>query len=373
MPINPIVLQRRHAELGRIRLGEKGAKGQPQKLTTFRFTSPNRDLVDQVAALYGGEAKAWDNAGKAEHEVVTDAKSIPVIVVKGGFSQWMETWSGGGCQHRCDGVTNDLTKEPCDPDDPGHQQAKPYTRLSVMLRDVESLGVWRLESHGWNAAAELPSMAELAMFVGDLVPATLHLVARTSKIKVNGRVQTAQYVVPVLDLEVSKQRLVQLVGGPGIDPSRQIEGPAGMPESHQIGAGRPDYLAELGTLASADACAALWRRAGEAGHLTDDLKAAINARVAAIRAFDADSGPAQDDAVVEGEPIDDEPTAPAPAAGAGDDVMAVWQQIVTEAGAKGVTDTELRELLEQHFAQPVADLTAAQLTEGLEIIRKASA
>ena len=381
MPINPIVLQRRHAELGRIRLGEKGAKGQPQKLTTFRFSSPNRELVDQVAALYGGEAKAWDNAGKAEHEVVTDAKSIPVIVVKGGFSQWMETWSGGGCQHRCDGVTNDLTKEPCDPDDPGHQQAKPYTRLSVMLRDVESLGVWRMETHGWNAAAELPSMAELAMFVGDLVPATLHLVARTSKIKVNGRVQTAQYVVPVLDLQVSKQRLVELVGGPGFDSSRQIEaGPSAPSDALQIAAPRPDYESQVADAETADDCSDIWRRAGQAGHLDDALKARITARVNAIREAQTASAAGgvdmnEDDAeYVDGEVDEDPPTsAPAAAAPAGGDVMAVWQQLVTEAGAKGVTDPELRALLEEHFAQPVADLTADQLREGLDIIRKAGA
>lgn len=384
MPINPIVLQRRHAELGRIRLGEKGAKGQPQKLTTFRFTSPNRDLIEQVADLYGGDAKPWDNAGKAEHEVVTDAKSIPVIVVKGGFSQWMETWSGGGCQHRCDGVTNDLTKEPCDPDDPGHQDAKPYTRLSVMLRDVESLGVWRMETHGWNAAAELPSMAELAMFVGDLVPATLHLVARTSKIKVKGRVQTAQYVVPVLDLQVSKQRLVELVGGPGIDSSRQLEGRTD--SARQISDGRPDYDAIIAAATTTAECSTIWRQAGELGHLDESLKARITFHANAIQAaaasgahdpvpsWDTHPGTTVYDMSPQSGPVDADVIEEAGSAPTGgDDVMAVWQQLVTEAGAKGVTDTELRELLEQRFAQPVADLTADQLREGLELVRKAGA
>ena len=64
-----------------------------------------------------------------------------------------------------------------------------------------------MESHGWNAAAEIPAMAELAMYVGDLVPATLTLVERRA-IK-DGK--TSRFVVPVLDLAVSKRRLVEIV------------------------------------------------------------------------------------------------------------------------------------------------------------------
>src|SRR5690349_15954567 len=106
MPINPIVLQRRHAELGRIRLGNQVAVGssgktRPNKLDRFRFTSASEQHIRDIAAIYGGEAKAWDNNGKPEWEVFTTAQSVPVIVVKGGLSQWMETWSGGGCTHRC--------------------------------------------------------------------------------------------------------------------------------------------------------------------------------------------------------------------------------------------------------------------------------
>lgn len=207
MPISPIVLQRRHAELGRIRLGAKrNGNGAPMKLESFRFTSASQRYIEDLAALYGGEAREWDNNGKAEWEVYTDAKTIPVIAVKGGLSQWLETWSGGGCVHRCDGEKQ-VDGTMCNPDDKAHVDAKPTTRLSVMLPELEAVGVFRLESHGWNAAAEIPAVAELATFVGDLVPANLHLVERRS-IK-DGK--TSRFVVPVLDLQIGAARLREIV------------------------------------------------------------------------------------------------------------------------------------------------------------------
>lgn len=38
---------------------------------------------------------------------------------------------------------------------------KPYTRLNVILPDIKFGGVWRLESKSWNAAQELPGMAQI--------------------------------------------------------------------------------------------------------------------------------------------------------------------------------------------------------------------
>lgn len=337
MPINPIILQRRHAEVGRIRLGEKGAKGQPVKLTRFRLTSPQRELLEAAAELYGGLVKPWDNGGKAEFEVVTDTTSLPVIVVKGGLSQWMETWSGGGCVHRCDGVNDAVTGAECDPDDRSHAAAKPTTRLSVMLRDVESLGVWRMESHGYNAAAEIPAMAELAMYVGDLVPAVLHLVERRA-VK-DGK--TSRFVVPVLDLLVSKQRLVELVGG-AVAPAVGGTGPALAIAPAPAEQPATDWLGLVALASSADDCRALWRQAGESGELSPDVQDAITARVAEVTA--AAPPAASSDTAVPG------------------DVDAAWFALVAAAGVFGMTEPDLRAQLEQWSAQPVEDLTAEQLT-----------
>jgi len=295
MPIKPIVLQRRHAELGRIRLGYKASTAnggeRPAKLETFRFTSVSQRYIEDLATLYGGEPRPWDNNGIASWEVYTTAKSVPVIAVKGGLSQWMEYWSGGGCIHRCDGETNVLTGEPCDLDEKvkvrvrgkdvfvnPHTEARPTTRLSLMLPELDAIGVWRCETHGWNAAAEIPAVAELAQFVGDLVPAHLHLVERRS-IK-DG--QTSRFVVPVLDLQIGTKRLRELVaekaGLTAIGSASGGEQPAA------IEAGRhPDYSGRAVNAKTVDQVRDIWNEAKAAGHLTDDLKTHLTARVNALK------------------------------------------------------------------------------------------
>lgn len=364
MPI--ITVQRRMAEQGRIRLGYKatGTNRQgkeytrPAKLEAFRFTSPNARLIDEIAAKYGGTAQPWDNDGKSEHEVLSDATSIPVIVVKGGFSQWHEYWTKAGCQHRCDGE-KDVTGAMCDPNDPAHIEAidKPTTRLSVMLSEIETLGVWRMESKGWNAAAELPSMAELAMHVGDLVPATLSLAERSSVVQVNGRPQTSRYVVPVLDLHVTKRRLVELVGGVGGVPA--LEG-ADAPALEEA---TPDYAGIAATLTNEDALRELWVQAKDAGHLTGQLKAVINQRVAELsyapnlHAVPDDDAPGDVDEPIDGEVVDDN-----------EDRAAVWQQILTAAGRRDFTQSDVQTLVEGHTALPIAECSADQLREVLQIL-----
>ena len=355
MPI--INIQRRMAEQGRIRLGQKvetrNGKTRPDKLDRFRFTSPNQRLIEEIAAQYGGQARKWDNSGKAEWEVISDARSIPVIVVKGGFSQWYELWSKAGCLHRCDGE-KDATGAYCNPDDPQHIEAtaKPTTRLSVMLAEIETLGVWRMESKGWNAAAELPSMAELAMHVGDLVPATLSLAERSAIIETPKGPQTSRFVVPVLDLHVTKKRLVELVGGHGGAPAIEAAPAQAAPA---IEAPRPDYRMLLEATTTVEECQAVWRQAGEAGHLDDALKAEITARARALQP-PAQDGPMYDTAPDSG-PVDADVI--------DDDRDTVWMQLVMEAGKHGVTDSQLRDMLVEQFAQPVEDIDAGQLREAL--------
>lgn len=349
MPI--LTVQKRHAELGRIRLGQKvptqSGKTRPGKLDRFRFTSPNARYVEDLAKLYGGKAQAWDNNGRSEHEVITDAKSVPVVVVRGGLSQWLETWTGGGCAHRCDGYTNVLTGEPCRDDDPNHANAKPTTRLSVMLPQLEAIGVWRLESHGWNAAAELPGVAELAQMVGELVPANLTLHERVA-IK-DGK--TSRFVVPGLDLEVGMKRVVELANaqaqGLPAQESTQIAGG----DRQQIEAPAPDYAAAVEDATTPEELKAIWRQAGESGHLTDALKGQITRRVEALDAV------AQPDAGL--------------ASSSDNDRDDAWMLLTLAAGKAGLTDTQLRDRLASDYDRPIEDLTADDLVAVADELNRA--
>jgi len=204
--MTPIIdLQRRLREAGRIRLGEKvktsNGKMAPSKLSEFRFTSSDEKAIRSIAEIYGGVVQQWAGAPVGEQwEVMTDSRALDVIVppVDLAFSQWMETWSGGGCVRRCDGQTNVIDDSPCacDPDAP---LCKPTTRLGVILTALEGIGIWRVEIHGWNGAQELLGSIEVLRTMqnrGAMIPARLLLDQRQSK--KGGK--TYNFAVPVLDL-----------------------------------------------------------------------------------------------------------------------------------------------------------------------------
>lgn len=370
MPILPIALQRRHAELGRIRLGVKTATAnggtRPSKLDRYRFTSPHERHIKDLAQLYGGTARQWQNGTRTEWEVISDATTIPVVVVRGGVSQWLETWSGGGCQRRCDGERDIISDSPCicateDRD----RTCKPTTRLSVMLRDLDAIGVWRLESKGWNAAAELPGLVELAQHVADLVPARLILSERVS-IK-DGK--TSRFVVPGLDLEVSPSRLTQIVSQLAVDgptAPAAVDGGAARAIEH---APRPDYAGHASRLTDLDEVRALWVSARDAGHLDDDVKAALTARVQELQ--QAAVKPAEPGPVVV--PVADVEEPPGwvtpPSAATTESADDLWQSIVSEAGRLGWSTSGLAGEFEGFHGIPQAQADAGQLAEFLDHLR----
>lgn len=203
-------LQRRIAEVGRIRIGQKvgGGKGRPTKLETFRLTSPNPVRVQQAAQLYGGAPAEWAAPAGKQWEVVTEADALNVIVPPSdmAFSQHYELWSAGGCQRRCDGETESISDGPC-VCDPDARECNIHTRLSVMLADLPGLGVWRLDTSGYYAAVELQGavgVVQMAAGRGQMLPAQLRLEQRM--VKRGGK--TMRFAVPVLDVEISPAQLV---------------------------------------------------------------------------------------------------------------------------------------------------------------------
>jgi hypothetical protein len=88
---------------------------------------------------------------------------------------------------------------------------KPTTRLNVILPELQGLGVWRLESHGYYAAVELAGSAEylsMATTAGHRIPAHLRIVTRRVKRQVNGKPQTRVFTVPTIDIAVRPMDLL---------------------------------------------------------------------------------------------------------------------------------------------------------------------
>lgn len=335
MPI--LDLQKRARELGRIRTGAKAGNGAPTKLSKFRLTSASRPLLEKVAALYGGEVREWTPAGGTQQwEVYTSVDRIPIYIPQQPVSQWYEAWTAGGCVHRCDGETDYITGEACDPTDPagGHQDAKPTTRLNVILCEVEGIGFWRLESHGWNAAVELPQAAEFLAQANGMVEGWLSLEERVSKTIKDGKPQTRKFLVPIIEIGVTP---AQLMSGQGRVQAPSVEGPV---ERKEIEAPKTDphgYLPQAQQCSTVEAVQAIWWKAKNAGHMTDQLEAELKVVADALEAAVSKPPAAEPDSegVYDADVVDD------PEAAAAEADMA-WQRILTVAGQQGLslTDTQ---------------------------------
>jgi hypothetical protein len=221
-PVPLTQLDRRPPEAGRIRMGEKTDRAM-RSLDRFRFTSPDQTLIQAIAALYGGTVRPWNEPKakvKQQWQVTITASEIDVYMPQDGLSIWYEMWAGGGCQRRCDGVEcqvpmetgpgqHELVMTPCICDARQLMECKPYTRLSVIIPNIPFAGVWRLESKGWNAAHELPGMADLISTLqgsGQMVQATLGVERRDEMVM--GKKQS--FVVPKLAI---KQTVLELQTG----------------------------------------------------------------------------------------------------------------------------------------------------------------
>jgi hypothetical protein len=200
-------LQARFSEVGRIRLGEK-LGNRPAKIDNLRFTSQNRDLLDQIATLYQGTVTEWESPRGAEWQCYIQAEEIDIIIPPSdeAVTTSYEIWSGGGMQRYCDGETmarpgSDETRAcQCAQDiaNGRERECKIKARMIVWLPRIQTLGVWRLETGSWYAAGELTKM------VDTLLDASMHLQrAVTAKLRLDRRVvkrdgKTFRFNVPII-------------------------------------------------------------------------------------------------------------------------------------------------------------------------------
>lgn len=284
-----IGLQQTQTEVGRIRLGvfvppQNGQKGRPAKLDRLRFTSPRQALIERIAELYGGKVEPWQPPrGNQQWQVVTNTTEVPVMVPPQdpSESQWYELWSAGGCQRRCDGQTEKISKGAC-LCDPEARLCKIHTRLRVMLEDVPGLGAWRVDTGSYYAAVELPGIAMILASAQGIIPGRLILDQRTVTRLVDGKPKTMNYVVPVLDIaeftpgQLASGKVQELISA---RRAAAVEGQA----RQAIEAAAMDYPSLIEAAKTVEALHDLYQQAERDGATTPELLAAFQRRADALR------------------------------------------------------------------------------------------
>ncbi|MFI2663212.1 recombination directionality factor [Micromonospora carbonacea] len=389
MPIK--TLQRRLTQVGVIRLGEQRVsqrgKNYPAKLETLRFTSPSQTLIEAVASLYGGTVKPWQHNTGPQFEVVTQAKNIPVLVPPQQIDPNYELWGNGFRSRMCDGETERIRQQVClcaaaraaGRELKPAEACKPTTRMSLMLADVPSLGTWKLESHGWNAAAELPMLAESIAAAAQPIPARLELQLREKKLfhpnrPQNEQIESRTFMVPVLHFEFVTP--AQAFGGQIAHAARQamvaqhLAAIGAAPETPQD----PEKLTEAevvrlaGMVKTIPQLQDLWKDAARDGVLTGAAKKALSERAGELG--DAKPQPAPEASAAgpkvtatdsSGEPVDVEIEP---------DKDALWVQIQAAAGKRKWNSAALEERIYSRFKKVSDEINGFDMETFLAEVEK---
>jgi hypothetical protein len=344
-----LTLQRQAAELGRLRTGFYES-GRPQRSETWILTSHEQDYLKAAAELWGGDVHEWKplNANIKQWRLVTKARTIDALLPPGDpLSQYNEMWSGGGCQRRCDGVTEQLAKRPCiclAQHGPEWYLLKKgtvcsaTTRLNVLLPEMPDLGVWRAETKSFYAADGLAGQVDTVLQgTGGqgVVPVRLSIQQR----QVVRAGQTKKFPVVMVVPRLAKLR--HALSGPmsmaaALDPHAV--------ERVAIEAPRPDYASDAASALTADDLNDIWRKADTRGELTPELKALLSARSEELKAETVRRPRPQvaaepdEDGAIDAEVLDDEPA---------DEWTRVWSEIGAAARARGWS----KDRTEEQFAE----------------------
>ncbi|GGP55567.1 recombination directionality factor [Streptomyces abikoensis] len=309
-----LTLQRQARELGRLRTGYTDGK-RPVRSRTWVVSSHAEHYVQAAADAWGGTVEEWQPLGNGapQYRVITEAESIDALLPSGDpLSQYNELWSGGGCQRRCDGQTEQLTRQPCLCArqfgeewylQPKGRVCSATSRLAVVLPDMPDVGTWRCETHSFYAANEWSGTVDMVLSgTGGkgMVPVALRIEPRQRV--ANG--QTKKFPVVVVEIRGITPR--QALTGPL--PTALALDPSGGPEPLAIEVGRPDYLALAEGALTSDDVGDVYRRAHAAGHLNDSLIAKLTAiadRLKAEEAHLAKSAEPDEDGTYEAEVVED--------------------------------------------------------------------
>lgn len=369
MPGRILTLQRQARELGRLRAGRTEGK-RPVRSDTWIVTSHNEGYVKAAADLWGGLPEKWQplGAGAAQWRVITEASSIDALMPPGDpLSQTNEMWTKGGCARRCDGITEQLTDQPClcvaQFGSDFHLQAKDKrcnltTRLNLILPAMPDVGVWRVESHGFWAANEIAATVDVirsATGGNSLVPVNVRIEPRTRV----SQGQTKQFPVIVLGLRGVTAGQILSGTAPGINVATgEIGGTA--PAAIEA-AGAPDcsdFIDRAMESKNAGEVREIWRDASAAGCL--DAEVTIGDRTLTLKAVLTTLGEGFNKAAakaVEVEPADTDA-----------DKAAVWTQVLA-AAAPRTTDEVLAEFARASGGKEPAAATVAELAAFLDMMK----
>ncbi|PZG12456.1 hypothetical protein C1I95_25755 [Micromonospora craterilacus] len=402
MPIKE--LQRRLTQVGVIRLGQqlmsKNNKPYPSKLETLRFTSPSKAIVEAAAAQFGGTVQPWTPpVGGPQFEVITDAREIRVLVPPQQIDPNYELWGNGFRSRMCDGETERISQKGClcapvrvaaeaagRNLKPG-EVCKPTTRMSLMVADIPSLGVFKLESHGWNAAAELPGLAEAVANAPRPIPALLEVQRREKKLfhpnkPANEQIESRVYMVPVVHYNImtpaqafsgqigaaiaaAQRRELVAAQLAAIEAGPAADGPAG--DGDKL---TPADVVRLAPYTKTlDQLQALWKDAHKDKALTDDTVAVLKARAAELEM--ARQQPAQPSE----EPAEGAPTAEAVEAVSGEvesepDKNALWVQIQGIAGSRRWNAEALEKRIYDRFKRTSDEMTGWDMAAFISAVAK---
>lgn len=323
-----LTLQRQARELGRLRTGYTDGK-RPMRSRTWVLSSHAQHYIEAAAAAWGGQVEQWTplNSKIPQYRVITETESIDALLPPGDpLSQYNEMWSGGGCQRRCDGETEQLTRQPClcakQFGEDWHLQPKgrvcsATSRLNVMLPDMPDLGVWRAETHSFYAANEWGGTVDMVLSGTNgkgLVPVALRIEPRQRV--ANG--QTKKFPVVVVEVRGITPR--QALTGPL--PTAVALNPGAAPQA-ALEAAKPDYVALAEGALTSDDVRDVWMQAKAASDVDREGKDPLSQQLMAIaRRKDeeataeraAAAKPAEpkpdEDGVVDVEVVDDSPAQP---------------------------------------------------------------
>lgn len=204
--------------------GANGGK-RPLKSKYWILSSPNKAYLDAAAELFGGVVEPWEHEKKKEWRLITQTTQLPVYVLPFAPQQALELYDEKRrvISLRCNGITcsrrNGAGKWEteacqCNPAENPNPEcgARLTSRFNFIIHAIPTISTWMLETHGYNAAIEMPTNMQFAQVQGRLVSrALLCLEQRSKPSGIEGQADRV-FFVPVLHIENLPHHLEGLTG-----------------------------------------------------------------------------------------------------------------------------------------------------------------